>query len=734
MFDPKPHHRALQKTAAAGLAAALAFATAGCKSKSAEIQATAAAAQTGQDPAEANLATPYTGGTAGGYTNGQQTPAPVRVLGQTASYPAQSSSESFETQQPAPIIRQAPPTQEPAIQEPAIQEPAIQEPEQFYPVPQAQNGNASYAGNPGNDQQGYNDAEEAGDEAIAGTDQAPPPLPEYDQPPAPEDNDIWTPGYWNYASTGYFWVPGVWCAPPFYGALWTPPYWAYRGGHYRFHRGYWGRHVGYYGGVNYGFGYIGIGYFGGYWHNHDFFYNRAVTNVNVHHIHNVYNRTVVYNNRAFGPRSSDRISYNGGRGGLSIQPRPAELAALHEDHYAPVPAQRENRIAAAGNRAQFFAVDHGHPANAFRTAPVGQVNRIAAAPERAPFNHPGALTPALEPHREPGPGQPANTAAALPGRQFGPADGRFHPMPSTPTVNRPATLASQLPAQADRRDNLRPFNDHQAIPPGTRSEQAARTGQFNRPGLANTPANTNPPREFHRPLDLNRPGLANTPANTNPPREFNRPFNPNRQGTLNQPGYANNPPRAYERRGTEPQPVPEGNGFGQFSRPATPAQPGTTLGAAPGGSLRHTYPGEPAGSLNRPAAQDRIAPPANISRPENFHRNTPPNNLPQPENPYRNTPPNNIPRPENFHRNVAPSQPFPQPAGRPAPEINRPPMEQPQRPTFEIHRSAPAPEIRPQSQPGNVRPTAPAALSREQAPRPNPGGPPRAAGEGEHRR
>jgi hypothetical protein len=27
---------------------------------------------------------------------------------------------------------------------------------------------------------------------------------------------------------------------------------------YRFHRGYWGRHVGYYGGVNYGYGYGGI--------------------------------------------------------------------------------------------------------------------------------------------------------------------------------------------------------------------------------------------------------------------------------------------------------------------------------------------------------------------------------------------------------------------------------------------------------------------------------------------
>ena len=91
-------------------------------------------------------------------------------------------------------------------------------------------------------------------------------LPEYDQPPAPEPNYIWTPGYWAYGPEGYYWTPGVWCPPPYYGALWTPPYWGFYGGRYGFHHGYWGLHIGFYGGVDYGFGYIGIGYFGGYWH------------------------------------------------------------------------------------------------------------------------------------------------------------------------------------------------------------------------------------------------------------------------------------------------------------------------------------------------------------------------------------------------------------------------------------------------------------------------------------
>ena len=54
---------------------------------------------------------------------------------------------------------------------------------------------------------------------------------------------------------GYYWVPGTWVQPPRVGVLWTPGYWGFVGGVYAFHAGYWGPHVGFYGGVNYGFGY-----------------------------------------------------------------------------------------------------------------------------------------------------------------------------------------------------------------------------------------------------------------------------------------------------------------------------------------------------------------------------------------------------------------------------------------------------------------------------------------------
>ena len=64
-------------------------------------------------------------------------------------------------------------------------------------------------------------------------------------------------------------------APPQVGVLWTPGYWGWGGAAYVFHEGYWGPHIGFYGGVNYGFGYGGVGYEGGYWRSRRFAYNRA---------------------------------------------------------------------------------------------------------------------------------------------------------------------------------------------------------------------------------------------------------------------------------------------------------------------------------------------------------------------------------------------------------------------------------------------------------------------------
>src|SRR5690348_4498834 len=100
----------------------------------------------------------------------------------------------------------------------------------------------------------------------------PPALPVYEQPLCPGEGYIWVPGYWAYGDYGYFWVPGTWVLAPEPGFLWTPGYWGWGGGVFIFNEGYWGPQVGFYGGIDYGFGYSGIGYQGGYWNNGVFFY------------------------------------------------------------------------------------------------------------------------------------------------------------------------------------------------------------------------------------------------------------------------------------------------------------------------------------------------------------------------------------------------------------------------------------------------------------------------------
>ena len=142
----------------------------------------------------------------------------------------------------------------------------------------------------------------------------PPALPVYVQPPCPAPGYIWMPGYWAW-DDGYYWVPGTWVLAPAVGVLWTPGYWGWAEGAYVWNAGYWGPHVGFYGGIDYGFGYGGVGYQGGYWRGNQFYYNRSVTNVsNNTEIHNVYNKTVVNNT------TINNVSYNGGPGGASARP------------------------------------------------------------------------------------------------------------------------------------------------------------------------------------------------------------------------------------------------------------------------------------------------------------------------------------------------------------------------------------------------------------------------------
>jgi hypothetical protein len=183
---------------------------------------------------------------------------------------------------------------------------------------------------------------------------APPLLPVYAQPPIPGPGYLWTPGYWAWGPFGYYWVPGTWVLPPAVGLLWTPGFWGWANGVYLFHAGFWGPTVGFYGGINYGFGYTGVGYAGGYWANGNFYYNRAVNNISNTRITNVYNRNVEVNR-------TTNVSFNGGPGGVQARPTQAELAAAHEAHVAPTADQVRHAQAAGSNSHLRAAVNRGNP-------------------------------------------------------------------------------------------------------------------------------------------------------------------------------------------------------------------------------------------------------------------------------------------------------------------------------------------------------------------------------------
>jgi hypothetical protein len=194
---------------------------------------------------------------------------------------------------------------------------------------------------------------------------APPVLPVYVQPPIPGPGYMWTPGYWAWDGDygDYYWVPGTWVLAPV-GLLWTPGYWGWVDGAYLWHGGYWGPHVGFYGGVDYGYGYGGVGFAGGEWRGGQLYYNRSVTNVSTTNITNVYNRTVVNNVNV------THVSYNGGSGGTMARPNSEQIAAEHERHEGPIQSQTEHQSMASHDNSMRASFNGGHPSIAATARPT----------------------------------------------------------------------------------------------------------------------------------------------------------------------------------------------------------------------------------------------------------------------------------------------------------------------------------------------------------------------------
>ncbi|MGB9432255.1 MAG: hypothetical protein WBQ89_08440, partial [Candidatus Acidiferrum sp.] len=206
---------------------------------------------------------------------------------------------------------------------------------------------------------------------------APPELVAYSQPICPQQGYLWTPGYWAYGRDGYFWVPGTWVEPPTLGLLWTPGYWGWGNDAYLWNEGYWGPTVGFYGGINYGYGYGGSGYEGGYWRNSQFNYNRSVNNIDSRNFHNTYQKSVING------RAGNGVSYNGGSGGSTARASAAEETAVRERHTPATAAQTGHERSASGDHELLASVNHGKPPIAATSKPGEFTGKGAVAAKGA---------------------------------------------------------------------------------------------------------------------------------------------------------------------------------------------------------------------------------------------------------------------------------------------------------------------------------------------------------------
>jgi hypothetical protein len=371
---------------------------------------------------------------------------------------------------------------------------------------------------------------------------APPPLLVYDQPQVPGEGYIWVPGYWTWSrpDRAYYWVPGTWVQAPNDGDLWTPGYWAFENLGYFWHTGYWGPQVGFYGGINYGYGYSGSGYQGGRWDRGAFRYNRAVTNVNLQVINNYYGTPGAYR------QGSNRISFNGGRAGVTARPTDRQRQWQSAEHAGPQAEQLRHESDARGIPTQRWNGSQGVP-------------QVAATPRPTEFAAPGAEHVRSQPGVRQGRGaaaevspNPALRPAAEPPRQDqrGQAGRPDQPQPArTPAAARPSPAPAPAPAPATE-GSANPALRNATQPP--RQEQR---GQADAPPQARTPPAARPARA---PATEGSPNPALRPAAAEPPR-------PERQAAPQQARPAAQAPR-------EPPPQKEQRGSG--GNPNQPQQEG----------------------------------------------------------------------------------------------------------------------------------------------------------------
>jgi hypothetical protein len=291
----------------------------------------------------------------------------------------------------------------------------------------------------------------------------PPAIPVYVQPACPAPGYIWTPGYWAWdPDYGYYWVPGTWVMAPFIGALWTPGYWGWYNSGYMWYPGYWGTAVGFYGGINYGYGYYGHGYYGGYWRGSRFWYNREVNHITNINIVNVYRQRVV-------EREGPRISYNGGRGGIDARPTSVELAAARTRRFGADNRQLEQERWARSNRSQWASENRGRPEVAATPRP-GEFRgngAVRATRAGAPYNE-----PAREVRRSPEPSRQAPAQVERRPENNAPRQAQPNPLMERPA---PPQQRNERAVNRNTQQNTVQRNQPQSRPAETRRNEGRGT-------------------------------------------------------------------------------------------------------------------------------------------------------------------------------------------------------------------------------------------------------------------
>jgi WXXGXW repeat (2 copies) len=303
----------------------------------------------------------------------------------------------------------------------------------------------------------------------------PPAIPVYAQPYCPGPGYIWTPGYWAWdPDYGYYWVPGTWLPAPFVGAMWTPGYWGWYNSGYMWYPGYWGTAVGFYGGIDYGYGYNGRGYYGGYWRGGSFFYNREVNRIGNGNFRNVYSQRVVENN---GPR----ISFNGGRGGINARPTSFELSAQRSRRFGATNQQLQQERFARSDPAQRARENHGRPGIA-ATARPGEFRGsgvVRATRAGAPYNAPSREMRGAPERGRSSPAPVERRTQSNAPRQAAPNQRMDRPAARQAPPNQ--RMERSAPAQQRNEPQVNRNNQRNTVQPNQRMERSAPPQQRNAP-------------------------------------------------------------------------------------------------------------------------------------------------------------------------------------------------------------------------------------------------------------